>query len=787
MTPAARLAEWLDVRPNEVRLVLLTFAGAFVMMAFVVLSRALREALFLDVYDASALPYIGGAAVGLGLVGAGLFSRALRRRDPKAVLRTMIAALGLALGILYPFIGRSTSMIVVFYLLTAVGTLLLTSGFWLLVSELFVVREAKRLFGLVSAGGTLGLLVAGTSIRPLLARLAPHDLLIVLIGLLGLSLLINELIPRERLEARARTPRTSSRPGEGIRLVLATPHVRLIAVVFLLVSAASAVVDFQFKEAVQRALGGGPEMAVFFGDFYAWTGGLALIVQLLVTTRFITAAGIAWSVALVPLVVAFGSAGMLVVPGLVAATGLRGADSTLRKSVFRTVMEFLWVPVPQDIRRRTKTIVDLVADAAGEGLGFLLVFLWVTLPGFSSRWLSLFVIGICFVLLWLSKRIGSEYFATLRSRLAAGGGGDAMLTEASRGGDPLGSTLGRGDITRVLNTRGIDLGPGAVGISDPGSTGKPIERGRPDSESAASDEPDTLLRSGDIGRIADFLRLEGVQDPELVPVLARLLARDRLVAPAAGALVEIGTAAVPGLARLVADEGADFVVRRRVPPVLARIPDQAADEALLLALGVGRFEVRYRAAVALARRRAAGLPGGPTPPDVAVWEAIRNELGRGRAVWELARLLDDVEPDSLVERQLGLRGELSLEHVFRLLSLVLDAEPMRAAYRSLLSDDEEARSFALEFLEQVLPGDVKRRLWPFIGDLSEHQERQALRPLDLVVADLVRTGATLFGGNEQREALRRYLSESHGPAGPLDPADSTRPPDPADPLDPVDD
>ena len=758
MTPAARLAEWLDVRPNEVRLVLLTFAGAFVMMGFVVLSRALREALFLDIYDASALPYVGGATVGLGLVGAGLFARALHGRPPPRVLRGVIAALGLALAILYPFIGRSTSMVVVFYLLTAVGTLLLTSGFWLVVSELFVVREAKRLFGLVSAGGTLGLLVAGTSIRPLLAHFAAADLLIVLIGLLGFSLLINELIPRERIGARADVPRIPARPGEGIRLVLETPHVRLIALVFFLVGAASAVVDFQFKEAVQQALGGGPQMAVFFGDFYAWTGGLALVVQLLVTTRFLTAAGIAWSVALVPLVVAFGSAGMLLVPGLVAATGLRGADSTLRKSVFRTVMEFLWVPVPHDIRRRTKTFVDLVADAAGEGLGFLLVFLWVTLPGFSSRWLSLFVIGICLVLLWLSKRIGSEYFATLRSRLAAGGGGDAMLTEASRGGDPLASTLSRVDITRVLNTRGIDLERGSAGISDSGSAVEQIE-------------PDTLLRSGDIGRIADFLRLGGGRDPDLVPALARLLARDRFVNPAAEALVEIGHPAVPGLTRLVADEGADFVIRRRIPPVLARIPGQAAEDALLLALTAGRFEVRYRAAVALARRRAAGLPGGAVPPDAAVWEGIRDELGRGRAVWELARLLDDVEPDPLVERRLGLRGELSLEHVFRLLGLVLDADPIRAAYRSLRSDDDEARSFALEYLEQVLPGDVKRRLWPFIGDLSEHQERRALRPLDHVVADLVRTGATLFGGSEERAALRRYLNESRGPADPMDPAD----------------
>jgi hypothetical protein len=108
--------------------------------------------------------------------------------------------------------------------------------------------------------------------------------------------------------------------------------------------------------------------------------------------------------------------------------------------------------------------------------------------------------------------------------------------------------------------------------------------------------------------------------------------------------------------------------------------------------------------------------------------------------------------------------------VFRLLSLVLDAAPIRAAYRSLLSGDEEARSFALEYLEQVLPTDVKQRLWPFIGDLSDYQERQAIRPLDDVVADLVRTGATLFGGTEQREALRRYLDESHGPTDPLDPA-----------------
>jgi HEAT repeat protein len=211
---------------------------------------------------------------------------------------------------------------------------------------------------------------------------------------------------------------------------------------------------------------------------------------------------------------------------------------------------------------------------------------------------------------------------------------------------------------------------------------------------------------------------------------------------------------------MLADESADFVIRRRLPRVLAHIPDPAAEEALVEALEANRFEIRYRAAVALARRRRLGLPGVPERAQKRVWSAIRSELGRGRAVWELARLLDDVDPDPFVERRLGERGQLSLEHVFRMLGLVEDSDAIRSAWKAILSDQPEARSFALEYLDQVLPKDVRSRLWPFIGDMSADRERRAIRPLDDVVADLVRTGATLFGEGEDRLALRRYLDGS---------------------------
>jgi hypothetical protein len=143
-----------------------------------------------------------------------------------------------------------------------------------------------------------------------------------------------------------------------------------------------------------------------------------------------------------------------------------------------------------------------------------------------------------------------------------------------------------------------------------------------------------------------------------------------------------------------------------------------------------------------------------------VWEAVRLEVGRGKPVWEMQKLLDgEPDDDDLVSRRLGVRGELSLEHTFRLLSLILEPEVVRAAFHGILLDDEKLRSFSLEYLEQVLPADVRKKLWPFIGDISEYQQKRSLRSLNEVVSDLMTTGATLFADIKDREALRQILQE----------------------------
>jgi hypothetical protein len=269
----------------------------------------------------------------------------------------------------------------------------------------------------------------------------------------------------------------------------------------------------------------------------------------------------------------------------------------------------------------------------------------------------------------------------------------------------------------------------------------------------------SALHSPRDAEVREALRSIQDWDEAGIDACVRLLARDSLMADAVAALGRAGDKALSRLTHHLQDEACDFVVRRRIPRLLVDCKGGEANVALLASLSTTRFEVRYRAAVALTQRQRRGLFRVNQESEKGIWSAIDMELRRDRPVWELQRLLDaeELSENDLVNHRLGVRGELSLEHVFRLMGLVLEPEPVRAAFNGLLHKDENLKSFALEYLEQVLPPDVRRRLWYLVGDMSERERRRSERSLDHVVQDLMNSQATLFGGAADREALRRLI------------------------------
>ena len=743
----ASLHSLFDVRPNEVRCVTLCFAGAFLVMSFMTLARAMREALFLTSFGVEGLPYITAAVALLSIPTVAAFTKALAGRSPRRVLAATTAGAAAGLGALWPLATGSGAGTVLFYLWTALGALLLSSGFWIVTSELFAIRGAKRTFGLIGAGGTAGAMAVGASLN----RITSHvDLAWLVPGLILILAMFYVVVSRLPSVAKAaaldhRTAGGGGSARESLRLLWSSPHLKTIALIVLSATMASTMVDFQFKDWARSRLDTKEALTAFLGAFYGWAGAAALVIQLTATGRIISGSRIGRGLSVLPALLFLGSFGLFFFPGLAVATAIRGGDNSLRRAIHRPLLEILYVPVRDAVRRKTKTFIDSIVDSLAEGMGALVILVLITLPGLPSRYLSIPVALLSVAFIFLARRMDRRYVTTLEDRLKDGqAAAKEMAANREAGGrDLLSASFTRLDLRAILES----VGEGVPAAED---------------RHGASDEKRSFLedlRSPDPQKVARALDSITDWGPAHVPELIRLLARDPLHERVSLLLMDLGPSALDDLITTLEDESGDFVIRRRIPRILAQAGDARADDVLIGALTAGRFEIRYRAAIALARRRKEGLPASERPWKERVWSAIRKEVGKDRPVWELQKLLDDREaaPDGFVSRRVGRRGDRSLEHTFRLLSLVLDTEPVQTAFHGVILNDEKLKSFALEYLEQALPADIKRRLWPFIGDASEVQQKKEMRPLGKVVDDLMDTGATLFASAKDREELRRML------------------------------
>jgi ATP/ADP translocase len=648
------IAGRLDIRPNEMGALWLSFSGAFFVLGFTVLGRSIREALYLTNFDVTTLPYITVAVALLSIPTVALFSRLLSTYTARSVLEVTVFIQIVGIGLLWPVIGLSRVFVVVFYIWTMLGTMVIASGFWIVTAELFPLRSAKRLFGIISAGGTGGAMVFGTSMSWLTLLVPVSSLLLLLIAVLVAFVCVQRMLPGStNAPTGAGEP---SSPRDALRTLLSDPHLRLIASIVCIATLTTTILDYQFKDFVRASIESEEGLACYLGRFYGFTGAAALAIQLVIGAPLLRSFGIGWALSVLPLFALFGSAAFFVGPSLFAITCVRGADLSVRRSIHRSVIEVGYLPVPADLRNKTKSFIDSVVDSLSEGLGALLIFLWVTLGGLSSVRLSFFVIGLSGIFLIFNTRMKRQYLRSVAARI---GEGEAVIVDQLPQGGGIGRDLLSMSMTRLDITR--------MGL-----------------------------------RTAD----------------------------------------------------SDLV--------------EAAD-AFLQALEAKRFEDRYRACIGLMNLVRKNVAPSEPHWQERIWRAVLQEVGIGRAVWEVQQILDSTVDDEseFVRENVNVRGQLSLEHTFRLLALVLDHEAVRNAFHGVLVGDENFRSFSLEYLEQVLPADVKEKLWPFIGDLSDEQRERSARDLDEVVTDLAKTAHTLFASREELDELKRALDgkrEGHEPA-----------------------
>ena len=408
----ARMLTWVSrffpVLACERQAVGVLFAHYLLVSAAVIAGKSARDAFFLTRYDKSLLPLMYLANALCVAVAMAAFAR-LGKRVGTARSAALTAGF-FSVTLLLIELNLEGWMVGVLYVwMEVIGAVVILQS-WLLTGNAFDPRQARRLFGVIAAGGSIAAWAGGVSIALVVARFGSSSLITLVAGAIGVSM------GTAWYAGRFQAPRPRSRPApvaaaEPSKRV--SPYVMSIAILIAAASMVSAVIQYRFQVAAAVAYPSRDELVTFFGQFYAWTGAASLATQLFLSGLLLSRFGIIAGLFVLPASFTVGSLITLLSPSLWSAGFGRFSDLTFKFTVNNSSLEMLWLPVPPEERQSVKPLVSGTVKAVSEAGTAMLMFVLVKL---TPAWaLSAFALALCG--LWLSTvlRLRSQYRDALLS------------------------------------------------------------------------------------------------------------------------------------------------------------------------------------------------------------------------------------------------------------------------------------------------------------------------------------------------------------------------------------
>jgi AAA family ATP:ADP antiporter len=710
--------------------------------------KATRDALFLASLDFTSLPTMVIATSIFSIVLVGVNSRAARSIAPSTLVPASFAASGalFLLEWLLTYKARSPAAVIVYLHISGIGPIL-GSGFWLISSERFDPRTAKRRFGQIAAAGTLGGLLSALLAERVAALLGVAAMLPFLGAFHLLSAWQVRRLATESQAAMGRTMApepfrnpTAAPSRSGLRVIAEAPYLRYLAALVLLGTTGAALLDYLFKMTAVETFGRGENLLRFFAVYYAATSLVTFVVQMSSSRFMLERFGLALTTSTPSGALLAAGIGGFIAPGFGTIAVARGAESVFRGSLFRAGYELFYTPIPAVEKRAAKSIIDVAFDRLGDAVGGGMVrIVLLAAPAAQYSTILSLAMGCSAAAMFAASRLNRGYIDTLEQSLL----NRAVELDLSDIEDATSRTL----MLRTLGVTRTDFG-----LRVPESADPPLRPGTPAQPPLDPDIQAILqLRSRDPDRVVRVLRNEEGLSAALVPHVIPLLAWHPVAADAVFALRKVAEERIGLLIDALIDPNQDFTVRRRLARVFSVCVSQRAADGLMLGLDDLRFEVRFQCGHSLASLLEKN-------PRVAIdreriFAVVMREVAVGRPVWESRRLLDELDVKdevSFVDEFVRDRAGQSLAHVFTLLSTVLPREPLLISFRSLYTDDQNLQGTALEYLEGVLPPPIRERLWPFLED--RRPAARSTRPRDEILADLLRSNHSIMLNLEE---LRR--------------------------------
>jgi AAA family ATP:ADP antiporter len=306
-----------------------------------------------------------------------------------------------------------------FFIWTSVFNLFIVSVFWSFMADVFNNDQARRLFGIIAAGGTAGALTGPALTATLVAPLGPANMLLISIAFLALAVVCIHRIVAWKKSANMKSVQTG-RPSEtreeqaigggilaGIRLVFNSSYLVGICLLILFYTSLATFLYFQQAQIIRDSFEDPASRTALFAAIDFSVNFLTIFTQLILTSRIVRKWGLSWALALIPLLLGVG----FLLLGMMPVLGILIFVQIFRRAgnyaVMRPAREMLYVVLGQEEKYKAKNFIDTVVYRGGDAVSAW-AYAGLKAAGLSLAGIAMLAVPLAGVWAWISFKLGKR-------------------------------------------------------------------------------------------------------------------------------------------------------------------------------------------------------------------------------------------------------------------------------------------------------------------------------------------------------------------------------------------
>ncbi len=404
----------VQVKPGEGRALLWSFSYFFSLLCSYYIIRPMRDEMGI-LGGVENLQWLFTGTLLAMTVAIPLFGWVSSRFPRRQFLPYIYLFFILMLLLFYGLMGGQVTPAYVartFFIWVSVFNLFVVSVFWSFMADLYSNEQARRLFGFIAAGGTVGALTGPALTAILVNPLGARNLLLVSALFLAWAIICiaklsvwseSNMISKDDPSTKQKEKLISGGIWAGIAMVIRSPYLLGICLLMLLFTTLATFLYLMQAQIIRDAFVDSGKRTAVFATIDLTVNALTLVLQVFLTGRLIKWFGLAAVLAIIPVLLAVGFTILGITPVLSVLLIVQVVRRAGNYAVMRPAREMLYVVLNRGEKYKAKNFIDTFVYRTGDALSA-----WVY-AGMRSIGMSLSGIALIaapLALIWASIAFG---------------------------------------------------------------------------------------------------------------------------------------------------------------------------------------------------------------------------------------------------------------------------------------------------------------------------------------------------------------------------------------------